>query len=72
MLKQQLESKFTTKYEFKDLSSMNLTHLFGKLQEQKMDMKRLTNDKEGDENKKKGPTLKVTNVKNTESEDKDF
>lgn len=44
--------------KYRDLSTMDMATLFGKLEEHDMDLKRLVNDKDGDK-KKKGLPLKV-------------
>lgn len=49
-------------YEFKDLSFMNLTILFGKLCEHKIKLKQLTKNEKGD-SKKKSFALKTKEVK---------
>lgn len=63
----------------RDLSSMNLTTLFDKLQEYEMKLKRLNDEEEGDKkkkknknnNKKKSLALKSLKIKDMELEDED-
>lgn len=46
-----LQPKVTPIYEFRDLSSMDMTTLFGKLEEHEMELKKLVEDEDGDKNK---------------------
>lgn len=52
-------------YESKDLFSIDLVTLFGKLQEHEINLKRLAKNEEGDK-KKKNHALKARNVKGME------
>lgn len=56
----------------RNLSYMNLTILFGNLQEHGMELKILTDDEEGIKKKNKILAIKVTNIKYMESNEEDY
>lgn len=66
-----LKPKVIAIYDSNNLSSTDLYTLFGKLHEHEMDLKRLDDDEEGDKNKRKSISLKVTNIRDMKSEDED-
>lgn len=61
------QPKVTTICEYRDLETMSMYTIFGKLQEHEIKLKRLSNEEEGYKKKRKSIVLKDTNIKDMES-----
>lgn len=59
------EKKFIVIYEIKNLSYVDLTTLFEKLQEHEMEVKMITQDEKDNEKRRKSITFKVKKTKDS-------